>query len=135
MHRSKFPCFNNRIYTSTIGIPLLALLVILASCTTDPDNSAPTASFIISPESGGIETEFLFDANSCSDPEEDSSHLQVRWDWESDGIWDTLWGNGKKREHYFDSSGVYTVTLEVRDSWGESDSTTRELQVLDILAH
>jgi len=108
---------------------LICLLGFAANCTTDPENNPPVASFVVNPEFGFIDTEFRFDASECSDPEEDVRNLQVRWDWESDGEWDTLWGNSKLRSHCFEQAGTYMVTLEVRDSWGETDSIDLEVQV------
>ncbi|MCK4821150.1 hypothetical protein KA005_35625, partial [bacterium] len=52
---------------------ILSSFVFLTSvnhCVTKPDNKAPTAAFSVTPESGTIETEFIFDASESTDPEE-----------------------------------------------------------------
>jgi hypothetical protein len=40
-------------------------------------------------------TVFSFDASSVSDVEDDTALLQVRWDFENDGVWDTDWSQEK----------------------------------------
>jgi len=52
-------------------------------------NIKPTALFTVTPQSGQIGTVFSFDASSSTDPEDATELLEVRWDWENDGIWDT----------------------------------------------
>jgi len=49
-------------------------------------NSAPSARFTFTPESGNTETVFTFDASISFDLEETSTNLRVRWDWENDEI-------------------------------------------------
>ena len=115
-----------------VRIPFLFMtsLIFIASvnhCVTKPDNQPPTAVFSVTPESGTVETEFIFDASESSDPEEESKYLQVRWDWEGDGEWDTLWSSKKTRAHRFERSGTIHVSLAVRDSWGSVASTGRDI--------
>jgi len=110
----------------------LILPVILATqCVTQPDNKPPTAVFSVTPESGLVETQFLFDAGESNDPEEESRYLQVRWEWEGDGVWDTLWSSKKERLHGYGRTGTFKVTLEVRDSWGSTDSFSRDIIISD----
>ena len=56
-------------------------------------NTFPTASFTVTPTVGNSSTVFAFDASSCKDPEDATSNLQVRWDWTSDGTYDTTCSN------------------------------------------
>jgi hypothetical protein len=101
--------------------PLQTLLIVLlaASCVTQPKNRPPTAAFIVTPLEGDIDTLYIFDAGASTDPDEDSRYLRIRWDWDGDGVWDTIWGAGKKKTHRYGTPGFYTVGLQVRDSWGE----------------
>jgi formylglycine-generating enzyme required for sulfatase activity len=113
---------------------VLSLNLLALSCGGDdgpnaPDNSAPSASFTVTPASGGTETAFQFDASSSSDAQDSLSFLQVRWDWENDGTWDTQWSNTKTADHIYGATGTKTVKLEVRDTGGLTDDTTRAVTV------
>lgn len=61
--------------------------------------------------------------------------LQVRFDWESDGIWDTawdtLWSSNKTMTHRFSSPGEYNVTLEVLDSGGLTNISRITVEVVN----
>jgi len=59
-------------------------------------NNRPNAYFEVTPSSGTTNTLFQFDASGCSDEETPLSQLQVRWDWENDGTWDTGYSTDKK---------------------------------------
>jgi len=47
--------------------------------------------------------------------------FEVRWDFDSDGIWDTGWSAVTAISHEFPGPGNYTVTVEVRDVRGLTD--------------
>ena len=79
-------------------------------------NNEPNASFTIIPKTGHIGTSFIFDATGSSDIEDEISDLQVRWDWDNDGVWDTDFTTTKLIDHKFTSVGIYEVNLEVIDS-------------------
>ncbi|RLF39739.1 MAG: hypothetical protein DRN21_03195, partial [Thermoplasmata archaeon] len=53
------------------------------------ENTPPTACFTVSPPSGNLDTIFSFDASCSSDAQDPEPALQVRWDWENDGVYDT----------------------------------------------
>jgi parallel beta-helix repeat protein len=92
-------------------------------------NTAPTAAFSVQPPSGNTETNFLFDASSSSDAEDPASALQVRWDWQNDGVYDTTWSTNKSASHKFSLSGVHTVRLQVRDTAGLTGQATRQVTI------
>ena len=71
----------------------------------------PDAYFTVTPESGTTETEFSFDASNSSDFEDPVSSLQVRWDWENDGNWETNYSTTKTATHQYGAAGTYTVHL------------------------
>jgi uncharacterized protein (TIGR02145 family) len=96
-------------------------------------NTAPTASFTVYPVSGTTATIFSFDASGCSDNEEESSTLQIRWDWENDGIWDTNYSTIKIATHQYPADGTKIIQLEVRDTAGLIDNTTRQITVSKIM--
>ena len=89
----------------------------------------PTASFTVSPLSGTTGTDFSFDASGCSDNQDAPSQLEVRWDWENDGIWDTDFSTRKTATHQYSIEGTKTIWLEVKDTDGLIDSTTQYIIV------
>ena len=92
-------------------------------------NTAPTVLFTISPASGTVDTVFNFDASGSTDNEDDTSVLQVRWDWENDGTYDTNYSTTKTATHQYTSTGTYIVKLEVKDSDGLTNSTVVSVSV------
>ena len=81
-------------------------------------NGAPVAAFTISAREGEVGTLFAVDATPSTDDHDFPVTLQVRWDWEDDGVWDTPWSATKTAEHRYPMPGDYTVRLAVRDSEG-----------------
>jgi hypothetical protein len=92
-------------------------------------NTPPTPAFTVTPASGDTGTVFQFDASGCTDMEDPPSLLQVRWDWEDDGTYDTAWSPTKTISHSYVTTGTYTIRLEVTDSGGLRGSTTRQVTV------
>jgi len=78
----------------------------------------PVARFTISPPAGVFTTTFLFDASDCTDNETAAEDLEVRWDWDGDGIWDTGYDTIKTISHQYTSPGSYMVILEVKNEAG-----------------
>ncbi|MFZ1947331.1 MAG: PKD domain-containing protein, partial [bacterium] len=117
----------------TASIVVFVLMLAFVDCGDDsptgPLNTAPTASFTVSSGSGTTETVFQFDASGCSDAEDAASALQVRWDWEDDGTWDTGWSTTKTATYQYGTAGTKTVRLEVKDTGSLSDDTTQAVQV------
>ncbi len=95
------------------------------------DNTAPTAHFDVVPTSGDVTTVFAFDASDSSDVDDLNTTLEVRWDWENDGTWDTSWTTVKTTTNTFGVAGTYTVNLEVRDPGGLTDTTTVDVLVTE----
>ena len=100
-----------------------------ATRTVQVNNTAPNASFTVDPTTGTVDTTFDFDASACSDAEDAASQLEVRWDWTNNGSWDTGWSTSKTASHKYTSTGQKTIMLEVRDTGGLIDNTTRTVQV------
>lgn len=94
-------------------------------------NSAPSAAFKVTPPEGPLSTVFQFDASTSSDVEDSPSALDVRWDWEDDGTFDTNWSKNKTAEHQFNAGGLYTTRLEVRDSGDLIDAATNQIHVTE----
>lgn len=92
-------------------------------------NIKPTAFFTVDPENGTTETRFNFDASGSTDPEDSITSLEVRWDWENDGIFDTEYRTIKTIQHTFVVAGIYTVVLEVIDTEGYGSIFTKDVKV------
>ena len=94
------------------------------TCTATPIcGTPPIARLTLTPRAGTTATVFAADASSSSDLEDPLAALQFRWDWESDGIWDTAFSSTPTANHTYPSlppGGLQTVALEVQDSAGRS---------------
>ncbi len=91
-------------------------------------NTPPIAQINASPSSGTTATLFTLDASASSDSE-DGSAVQVRFDWESDGTYDTTYSSTKSATHTYSTEGTYTVTVQVKDSEGATDIATVNISV------
>jgi uncharacterized protein (TIGR02145 family) len=87
-------------------------------------NQPPTALFTVSPATGDTSTVFQFDASASYDGEDPPGDLQVQWDWNHDGIWDTPYSTLKQEGHKFLQSGSHTVAMQVKDSGGLTDTVS-----------
>jgi len=96
------------------------------------ENTPPVAKFEVTPTIGNQTTTFTFDASNSSDAEDPVILLQFRWDFDGDGNWDTLWSRSPTVQfyYYFYLPGNYTVHLEVRDTAGKTNSTSRNITLI-----
>lgn len=69
---------------------------------------------------------------SAEDVHDATDSLQVRWDFDGDGAFDTDWSYAKEQSHAFTSPGSYTVRVEVRDRSSRVAAQTRTVEVTDI---
>jgi len=92
----------------------------------------PRAAFTIASVANSTNT-YAVDASGCWDPSDPLSLLEVRWDWNGDGKWDTPWSTNKMAEHRYSRPGNYTVALEVRNSQGLSSITLKNVIVKGVL--
>ena len=92
-------------------------------------NTPPTAIFSVSPSSGSTSTTFEFDGSDSYDNEDPTSDLQVRWDFDGDGTWDTGWDYDKTENHQYSAEGTYTAKMEVKDTEGLTDYATQTVTV------
>jgi parallel beta-helix repeat protein len=98
----------------------------------DMSNLPPIAVMTTSARVLDTSTALDVDASASFDVEDPLSALEVRWDWESDGSWDTAWSTTKTGSHTYAMEGIYSITLAVRDTAGLSTSTTRTAIVSDM---
>jgi len=110
----------------------LATIIFNISCKKDPiasTNTAPTASFTVNSTTGTTATTFTFDASGSTDNEDATTELQVRWDWNNDGTYDTDFSTTKTANHQYADVGTYTVKLEVKDGGDLTHTTTKQIIV------
>jgi PKD domain len=100
------------------------------------ENQPPTASFEIKPNPALTDETVEFDASSSSDP--DGSIVRHRWDLDGDGTLETDTGSTPAASHgpyEGDPDSIdprpYTITLEVTDNGGDTNTTARVLVIDD----
>ncbi len=71
-----------------------------------------------------------FNASGSVDEESPTGSLQYRWDFENDGKWDTFFGRDPKAMMTYTSSGIKSVTLQVKDTAGLTSVLTRKIRVI-----
>lgn len=93
-------------------------------------NDAPMPSLSVTPLMGTSGTVFTFDASKSSDSQYQASALEVRWDWDGNGTWDTPFETGKIVKHSYEKSGNYKVKMQVRDPEGTVSETSVSITIL-----
>jgi hypothetical protein len=89
--------------------------------------SSPVAGVSVDRTSGKLGYLFTFDASSSTDAQDSSAALEVRWDWEDDGTWDTAFSTTQSATHKFTREGTQAVRAEVRDTSGLTSQVTRRV--------
>lgn len=92
-------------------------------------NTAPSPSFTLSPAMCKPGTTVSVDASGCTDAQDSMETLRVRWDWESDGSYDTPFSTTKTATHTYTAARRYNITLEVADSGGLTSARTQTVVV------
>jgi len=111
-------------------------LIVLVSTNPNPalaqGNHPPAPGFTITPGVGDTTTLFNFDASSSTDVEDGTgpnSFLQVRYDFEGDGTFDTAFSVNKTATHTYPVAANYNPTIEVRDTAGNVANLSKPLIV------
>ena len=89
----------------------------------------PTAYFSIDKSDIAVGETVTFDASSSYDDIDEPAVLQVRWDFDGNGAWDTSWTTSKSTIHTFSQRGTYYALLEVRDSQGLTSLYSKSIYV------
>jgi PKD repeat protein len=89
----------------------------------------PVASFTYPSGTLYTETDLTFDASASTDDDTEANLLQVRWDWENDGTWETEWTTTKTAIHPYEAAGIVTIKLAVKDSFGVEGYATSVLTI------
>ncbi len=90
-------------------------------CSINGGNTPPIATFTVTPSYGTTSTLFTFDASGVSDAEDATPLLEVRWDFDGNGTWDTPWTTIKTATHQYANEATYAPKLEVKDTGGLND--------------
>jgi len=93
------------------------------------DATPPTAAFTRDPIVGKEGDTFTLNAWPSSDDSTPRVALSVRWDWTSNGSWDTPWSLDKYVEQTISTAGTYTVTLQVRDLMSQTGTIALPIYV------
>jgi len=120
---------NKNLLYSLAACLLFAFMFMPQAC--KKTNQNPSAHFIITPDGGNTNTTFSFNASGCSDKEDPTHLLEVRWDFEGDGVWDTDWSTEKTLENKYTAFSQHSPTLEIRDSDGMTHKKTISLLVVN----
>lgn len=86
---------------------------------------SPVARIAVSPETGNIETDFLFDAGES---QADEAQI-INFEWTFTENANKVTKNEESFSYTFKTPGTYAVKLKVEDSSGESNETTQEVKV------
>jgi len=94
------------------------------------DITPPTAAFNLSPSVGYEDRQYIVNAWPSEDEQTPKGMLMVRWDFTSDGSWDTSFSFDKYFTIVIPNPGTFNVTMEVRDSAGLTATVTHPVEVL-----
>ncbi|MEZ4431542.1 MAG: Ig-like domain-containing protein [bacterium] len=94
----------------------------------DVQNDLPVPHFVAVPTDLRRVT---VDATGVTDDTTDTQDLEVRWDWENDGTYDTAFDVNKVASHVYPAEGEYTIRMQVRDNVGQTASATRVVRFTD----
>ena len=93
------------------------------------ENNPPIPVFSVNPPAGIIGTEFTFDASSTSDDNDQLEELNFRWDFYNNGNWDVDWTSEPVVKYIYNEENSYSVVMEVMDTGGLVNSTTKTVNV------
>ncbi|MBW6490556.1 MAG: hypothetical protein K0B15_05100 [Lentimicrobium sp.] len=121
-------------YFSEFLALLLISFLIMTGCNKDEhntENHLPVAAFEVDAYRGDVNTVFQFDGSKVSDFEDSDESLEIRWDWNNDGIYDTEFSTVKIVAYQYSQTGLYFPLLQVRDSKGMADSIRKMVVVVN----
>ncbi|MBT9558309.1 MAG: right-handed parallel beta-helix repeat-containing protein [Myxococcales bacterium] len=72
------------------------------------------------------------DASGSTDTETAGAALEVRFDWENDGVWDTVFSTTKTLSHTYLTDGEKTIKMEVKDAVGQTTTATRSVNFQNV---
>lgn len=108
---------------------VIAILLSLWSCDRSETNTPPEIIFNVFPYVGDSLTPFHLDLTKSSDHEDLVENLMYRFDWNSDGAWDTDFQKMAPVIHLFRGGGMHYVTAEIVDRDGLTCIKTDSLYI------
>ena len=81
----------------------------------DGSDLGPYGYFTVAPAAGTTDTEFVFTPVVASGAGAAAADVQVRWDYEGRGVWDTPWTKNRSFAHVYVSPGSYEPVLQMLD--------------------
>ncbi|MBT3243588.1 MAG: hypothetical protein HN352_10575 [Bacteroidetes bacterium] len=114
---------------------ILSGLLLLTICSCEPLSDVPPDDFLppkvrfnIAPGRGDSTTLFVLNAAGSSDADNIEQLLEYRWDFNSDSIWDTEYSDYPYRIELFMEPGLYDITVEVKDRYGQTNSKSKTIE-------
>lgn len=89
----------------------------------------PVACFTVDPIQGDLLTEFNVDASCSYDSSYPTPNLEVRWDWDNDGDYDTAFSTNKTASHKYSLSGLKSIKLQVRNPDGHTGAKIHDITI------
>ncbi|MBN1591880.1 MAG: S8 family serine peptidase [Candidatus Coatesbacteria bacterium] len=89
----------------------------------------PRCSLAVSPVAASENELVVYDASSSYDDVTPGGALLYRWDIDSDGTWDSDFGQAAIMEIRYEYAGAYEVAVEVMDSVGQTDVSAQGVYV------
>jgi hypothetical protein len=80
-------------------------------------NALPVPQFLLRSDSLAVGDTLVADATSTHDAESGTA-VDLRWDWDGDGSWDSVWSPTPVATHVIALPGRYAVRLQARDLTG-----------------
>ena len=74
------------------------------------------------------------DASGSTDLETPTGALQARWDWTSDGTWDTGFSTVLQQEMFYNDPGNVTATVQVKDAAGHMSTASATVLITELNA-
>ncbi|MCK9996791.1 MAG: PKD domain-containing protein [Candidatus Krumholzibacteria bacterium] len=92
-------------------------------------NESPQAALEVSDIGGSPLPVYHCDASGSGDTDSGLHPAPYRWQFESGDVW-TDWTENHTINHSYQTPGDYTITVEVRDRWGLTDTAGYEVTVI-----
>lgn len=125
----KLSFMKNLKYLAGRIIALSIIVLLLISCKKNSNNNPPEVILSVHPTTGTTLTPINIDLSESKDFEDHISKLEMRVDWESDGVWDSDWTAEKNHANQYGSEGNHIIRVEMRDTDGTVTSTSESLKI------
>lgn len=97
-----------------------------------PDSVPPVADFDACPDTAIVNSLIYFNSALTFDQYTSIDEMRFRWDWDSDGIWDTPFTCDTCLHYKYVEEGAYRVTLEAMNKYMFTDTTSRMVYIYSV---